>query len=437
MCILTCLFVQAQETTDLFTYENIEPSPGKCLADHHREEIKETLDRNSAKLRQAGKLTSHRSNAQPLFQWPLAQSPGINYPGYYVISNFVDQNPDEDETLDYNCEARTYDGHRGIDIRIEPYRWNKMNTNQVRIVAAAPGEIIHKHDDEFDMSCEFGGSWNAVYLEHSDGSRTWYGHMKSGSLTNKAEGENVVAGEYLGLVGSSGSSTSPHLHFEVYDSDGDLVDPFSGPCNDMNNNSWWADQLPYYHSGINRLITHGADPENFDCPLQSVINEKYYFCPGEQVGFAAYYRDDLTANSSEFRLYDPDGVLSPVLSETYSRAGNYYSKAPYARYTRTLPEDAKAGTWTFEVEYTSTTYGSVTYQQDFRIGYPCTPTYSFAFPQHNVPAYYVVSNAIQSVSDVPQGVHIWYDAKNVITLAPGFQAKSGGKFVAKIDGCDN
>ena len=89
-------------------------------------------------------------------------------------------------------------------------------SDAVRIVAAAPGTIVSKTDGNFDRNCAIGsGQWNAVYVRHADNSVAWYGHMKSGSLTTKAVGETVVTGEYLGIVGSSGSSTGPHLHFEI------------------------------------------------------------------------------------------------------------------------------------------------------------------------------------------------------------------------------
>ena len=54
------------------------------------------------------------------------------------------------------------------------------------------------------------------------------GHAEKGSLTTKAIGETVNQGEYLGIVASSGCSTGPHLHLEVYDADVQLVDPYEG-----------------------------------------------------------------------------------------------------------------------------------------------------------------------------------------------------------------
>lgn len=78
-----------------------------------------------------------------------------------------------------------------------------MAQNAVEIVAAAPGVIIAKDDGYGDKNCSMctNCSWNAVYVMHADGSVAWYGHMKIFSLTAKAVGQTVAAGEYLGVVG--------------------------------------------------------------------------------------------------------------------------------------------------------------------------------------------------------------------------------------------
>ncbi len=122
-----------------------------------------------------------------------------------------------------------------------------FNENGLEVIAAADGQIIYKHDGEFDMSCSFNSNpWNAIYIRHNDGSVAWYGHFKSGTLTTKNVGDTVTEGEYLGVVGSSGNSTGPHLHFEVYEDDtyayDKLIDPYSGPSNNWNATSWWQSQ---------------------------------------------------------------------------------------------------------------------------------------------------------------------------------------------------
>ncbi len=56
------------------------------------------------------------------------------------------------------------------------------------------------------------GYGRAVRLQHDDGTVTLYGHMSELLVT---AGQRVTAGTYVGLEGSSGHSTGPHLHFEV------------------------------------------------------------------------------------------------------------------------------------------------------------------------------------------------------------------------------
>ncbi|HKA59979.1 MAG TPA: M23 family metallopeptidase [Gemmatimonadales bacterium] len=60
-----------------------------------------------------------------------------------------------------------------------------------------------------------------VLLRHPSGYETMYGHT---SRLLAAEGDEVQAGQVIGLSGNSGRSTAPHLHFEVR-RDGKAVDP--------------------------------------------------------------------------------------------------------------------------------------------------------------------------------------------------------------------
>jgi len=60
-----------------------------------------------------------------------------------------------------------------------------------------------------------------VLLRHPSGYETKYGHM---SRLIAAEGDEVQAGEVIGLSGNSGRSTAPHLHFEIR-RDAKSIDP--------------------------------------------------------------------------------------------------------------------------------------------------------------------------------------------------------------------
>ncbi|WIB31904.1 peptidoglycan DD-metalloendopeptidase family protein [Curtobacterium sp. MCSS17_005] len=73
-----------------------------------------------------------------------------------------------------------------------------------------------------------GGFGNDVWVEHDvDGKQfvSVYGHMEDNSF-KVVTGQHVEVGDILGLVGSTGNSTGPHLHLEVH-VDGVPVDPLA------------------------------------------------------------------------------------------------------------------------------------------------------------------------------------------------------------------
>lgn len=73
------------------------------------------------------------------------------------------------------------------------------------VIAAAAGTVIDARDGWN------GGYGNRVVIDH-DGAQTVYAHLNNILVT---EGQRVSRGETVGLVGSTGNSTGPHLHFEV------------------------------------------------------------------------------------------------------------------------------------------------------------------------------------------------------------------------------
>lgn len=57
-----------------------------------------------------------------------------------------------------------------------------------------------------------GGYGNIVVVRHASGIETWYAHLSS---TSVVPGQRVKCGETIGLGGSTGRSTGPHLHWEM------------------------------------------------------------------------------------------------------------------------------------------------------------------------------------------------------------------------------
>ena len=111
----------------------------------------------------------------------------------------------------FGGRANPFDGysadwHSGIDI---------ANYTGAPVYAAAAGYVEH--------SGWYGGYGRYVRLNHDLGYVTAYGHMSSLAVN---AGTYVKKGQVIGYVGSSGYSTGPHLHFEVY-KNGAEVDPLS------------------------------------------------------------------------------------------------------------------------------------------------------------------------------------------------------------------
>jgi murein DD-endopeptidase MepM/ murein hydrolase activator NlpD len=80
-------------------------------------------------------------------------------------------------------------------------------------------------DGVVEMAQKKGGYGNYILLHHDDGYDTAYAHLQS-FADGIRPGERVRQGDVIGLVGTSGLSTGPHLHYEVH-VDGDAVDPDS------------------------------------------------------------------------------------------------------------------------------------------------------------------------------------------------------------------
>ncbi len=86
--------------------------------------------------------------------------------------------------------------HKGLDMAAP---------TGTKIYAANGGTVIKSGYNS-------GGYGNYVVIDHGGGQATLYGHMSQRKVES---GQQVERGQLVGLVGSTGLSTGPHLHFEV------------------------------------------------------------------------------------------------------------------------------------------------------------------------------------------------------------------------------
>jgi len=300
--------------------------------------------------------SANRNSFTTSLIWPLRAATGFSQCQYHFIGAYVDQNTATTTIQDYDCGTNTYDGHHGTDIAIWPYSLYKMDNNQVEVIAAAAGTIIQKADGNFDRNCGSNTlTANSIIIQHTDGSYALYWHMKNGSVTTKAVGQTVVAGEYLGVVGSSGSSSGPHLHFEIWSGNTNTTykDPFSGACNLLNATTWWATQRPHVEPAVMKASVHPTDITLATCPNSDVPNESDTFVvPFQGVGLAPGYAKyyffwrDISANAIiSLRILNPNG--STFNSWTYTVPTN--NKVSYYGSSKLLP--TIDGVYTFEASY--------------------------------------------------------------------------------------
>nr|WP_300169174.1 M23 family metallopeptidase [uncultured Flavonifractor sp.] len=115
------------------------------------------------------------------YLWPL--------PGYYRLSS----------QFGYRIHPITgvAHSHTGIDIPA---------SGGTSILAAKSGQVV--------TSAYHYSYGNYVVIDHGNGNSTLYAHMRSRAVS---EGQMVTQGQVIGYVGTTGSSTGNHLHFEVRD----------------------------------------------------------------------------------------------------------------------------------------------------------------------------------------------------------------------------
>jgi murein DD-endopeptidase MepM/ murein hydrolase activator NlpD len=123
-----------------------------------------------------------------------------------------------------------------------------------QVLAVADGTVVQALDrlpdqkpgklpDPADITLETVDG-NNVVLDLGDGHYAFYAHLQKGSVTVQV-GQHVTRGTVLGLLGNSGNTSAPHLHFHLMD----------GPS------VLGSDGLPYVISGFDLA---GQVPASFD-----------------------------------------------------------------------------------------------------------------------------------------------------------------------------
>ncbi|WP_044974479.1 M23 family metallopeptidase [Ruminococcus sp. HUN007] len=147
------------------------------------------------KKKNTGPSQINVSSSSANMLWPV--------PGYTSHSSF------------YGYREFDQSDHKAIDIQGNPndtIEFAKIYAAENGTVVTACNYCTHSYGKNYSCGCG-GGYGNYIVLQHDDGVyQTVYAHCYTIYVS---EGEHVRKGQLIGLVGSTGYSTGPHLHFEV------------------------------------------------------------------------------------------------------------------------------------------------------------------------------------------------------------------------------
>jgi murein DD-endopeptidase MepM/ murein hydrolase activator NlpD len=129
--------------------------------------------------------------------WPFP------YPGCYITSNFGD-----------TSNRETY--HKGLDISI------RDKSKKYYIVAALDGVVIARGFDKYMGN--YVTIYHGYYAPKGKYIKTTYMHMAAFD-SEAVVNANVKANKILGVMGTTGNSTGPHLHFQINEISGSTSTP--------------------------------------------------------------------------------------------------------------------------------------------------------------------------------------------------------------------
>ena len=115
-------------------------------------------------------------------------------------------------TSPYGSRKRGF--HPGVDFG---------NSRGAPVVSSAGGIVLKVVNVCSEGVSRCGSGYgNHIVIKHSNGQSTRYAHL---SKTNVSVGQTVSQGEQIGLLGNTGLSTGPHLHFEIENANGSKMRP--------------------------------------------------------------------------------------------------------------------------------------------------------------------------------------------------------------------
>ena len=238
---------------------------------------------------------------------------------------------------DSYCQGATYDGHKGIDIRLLSLADIARN---VPVIASAPGIVKALRDGEPDRIVatpedrkliEGKECGNGVVIAHADGYETQVCHLKKNSISVK-KGDRISKGELLGFIGNSGFAAFPHVHLSIR-KDGQWLDPLSGKppsssCVPTNGKDTLLEKnaSKYFEENTTRLIASGISGNvfNHDDLVRTGPPNRLKSSDQAIVGWA-WFINVRKGDQVNFSLEGPSGEIANHTTEPLNRHKAAYS----------------------------------------------------------------------------------------------------------------
>ncbi|MDB5939728.1 MAG: peptidase [Polaromonas sp.] len=174
--------------------------------------VYETLEADGETMRAGRVLSAEFVNGGKTFQAMWFQPPGQDASGAPLKGGYY--------TLDGQSLRRSFLSSpvefsrisSGFSMRFHPVlqTWRAHNGTDFAATTGTPARTIG--DGVVEFAGVQNGFGNVVFVKHRNNMETVYAHL---SKINVQVGQSVNQGQTIGLVGSSGWATGPHLHFEV------------------------------------------------------------------------------------------------------------------------------------------------------------------------------------------------------------------------------
>ncbi|MCK0470212.1 M23 family metallopeptidase [Halalkalibacter sp. APA_J-10(15)] len=118
------------------------------------------------------------------------------------------------------ADVQTITSHYGL--REDPFRRTSAFHSGIDLGGPTGTPIYAGADGSVTLAQYYGGYGNTIIIEHSSTYETLYAHLSEMKVET---GQEVKKGEIIGSLGSTGRSTGPHLHYEIWKY-GEPVDPY-------------------------------------------------------------------------------------------------------------------------------------------------------------------------------------------------------------------